>query len=105
MAWQYDVDFEGVKVDIEFTHDQDIESGEWYYEIESVEIDGNDVAPLIYAVDDKKAEQMLVAALTKAIQDEAKQLKLEREEAKAENLSVGRFHAWAGLWPADREAA
>ena len=102
MAWQYDVDFEGVKVDIEFTHDQDIETGEWYYEIESVEIDGTDVAPLIYAVDDKKAEQMLIYALTTALQNEAKQLKLEREEAKAENLSVGRFHAWSGLWPANR---
>jgi hypothetical protein len=104
MAWQYDVDFEGVKVDIEFTHDQDIETGEWYYEIESVEIDGNDVAPLIYAVDDKKAAEMLTAALIAAMQEDLRQSKLAREEAKAENLSVGRFHAWSGLWPANREA-
>jgi hypothetical protein len=104
MAWQYDVDFEGVKVDIEFTHDQDIETGTWYYEIEAVEIDGNDVAPLIYAVDDKKAAEMLTAALVKAMQEDLRQSRMARGEAKAENMLSDGFHAWAGLWPADREA-
>jgi len=68
MAWQYDVQFEDVKVDIEYTADRDIETGEWFNTIESIEINGTDVAPLIYfGADTRKTEDALNAALEAAI--------------------------------------
>jgi hypothetical protein len=67
MAWQYDIEVEGVKVDIEYSTDRDIETGEWFNEIEQVQIGGVNAAPLLYAINQDAAQKLIEQALADAI--------------------------------------
>lgn len=67
MAWQYDVKIEGVPVDIEYTEDRDIETGETSLEVEQVQIGGVDAGPLLYAIHQGEATKLIDAALAAAI--------------------------------------
>jgi hypothetical protein len=80
MAWQYDIEVEGVKVDIEYSTDRDIETGEWFNEVEQVQIGGVNAAPLLYAINQDAAKKLIEQALADAIKAD------ERDATRARRI-------------------
>ena len=69
--WLYDVLVEGVELDIEYTSSVNEDTGLPVLSIESVQHAGDDIGPLLYALNDK-VDDVLEAAVLQVLQDEKK---------------------------------
>lgn len=70
MPWCYEATIEGVQMDIEYTQDSDIETGESWINLEGAKVGGVEVLQLLYTIDENNTEEMLVAAIRQRLAED-----------------------------------